>query len=146
MKEGLEYKMFGIVPYQLSEIQKGIQFAHALAQYSYLATTQNDNDFHRWINYFETIVLLNGGTTSKEENSLGSLNILSEELFKRNIKHTKFYEPTLGNQLTAICLLVDSRVWENNYSLNIEEMDIDTIDEMKKLLYLQRTLKTMKTA
>ena len=34
--EELEWRMYGIVPYNISDIQKGIQFGHAVQEYNNL--------------------------------------------------------------------------------------------------------------
>ena len=34
--EDLEWRMYGIVPYNISDIQKGIQFGHAVQEYNNL--------------------------------------------------------------------------------------------------------------
>jgi hypothetical protein len=55
---------------------------------------------------------LNGGTTNTSNASYGSLNTYDDILGINGVKRSKFYEPDLGDQLTAIVFLVDDRVFD----------------------------------
>ena len=104
------YRMYGFVPYNISEIQKGIQFGHAVVEY---ALMYNDwVEYQKWAKKDKTFVILNGGTTNTNESSLGSMNMLKIDLSVWKIKYAAFYEPDLGDQLTALCFLVDERVFD----------------------------------
>lgn len=112
--KGLELRMYFFVPYQLTGMQKGIQAGHAALEYA-----KNFGDTEEYINFVEnhkTWVILNGGTTNNSYeictgNPYGSLNQIGEELINNNIKFSYFHEPDLNNALTAICLIVDERVF-----------------------------------
>lgn len=106
------YRMYGLVPYNLSPIQQGIQFGHAVVEYGLHNYT--DDDYQEWANNHKTFIILNGGTTNLgyQHNNKGTLNQYLDELVIEGIKVSTFYEPDLGDQLTAIVFLVDDRVWD----------------------------------
>jgi hypothetical protein len=100
--------MYGLVPYNLSPIQQGIQFGHAVVEYS--NEFFNDPDYQQWSRKDKTFIILNGGTTNL--NKVGTLNAHEMVLYNQNVKHHCFHEPDLGDQLTAVVFLVDDRVWD----------------------------------
>lgn len=107
------YRMYGLVPYNLSPIQQGIQFGHAVVEYS--LQFGHDQWYNRWAKNDKTFIILNGGTTNSRRfdgKSIGSLNRYREELRDRDILFADFYEPDLGDQLTAVVFLVDDRVFD----------------------------------
>lgn len=126
------YRMIGLVPYNLSPIQQGIQFGHAVQEYnnevldllmasSYRGLILNQEDkqilseFEKWARIDKTFIILNGGTTNTHiigDKFVGTLNQHLESLNKKEIKLSTFYEPDLGDQLTAIVFLIDDRVFD----------------------------------
>lgn len=129
----LEYKMYGLVITNLRGIYKGLQFSHALQEYNngirYLYDTLDYgycinfnellkdkdflNNFIKWSTIDKTIILLDGGTTS--DYCIDYLGIISKhfiDLQDNNIPFSYFREPDLNNALTAICFLVDERVYD----------------------------------
>lgn len=112
MKNVPTYRMYGFVPYNISEIQKGIQFGHAVVEYGLKYSESVEYD--KWAREDKTFIILNGGTTNdnKESKWYGSLNQLRDGLRDLRIKHAEFLEPDLGEQLTAIVFLVEDRVWD----------------------------------
>ena len=109
----LKYRMYGLVPYNISEIQKGIQFGHAVVEYS--NKYQNNKIYEKWAKNDKTFIILNGGTTNniKESEWYGTLNQHRDTLLIHpSIKFAEFREPDLGNQLTAVVFLVDERVFD----------------------------------
>lgn len=109
----LEYRMYGFVPYNLSEIQKGIQFGHAVVEYGQNAKGCKTEEaiYNKWANHDKTFIILNGGTTNTNLDRLGSLNEYRQIISDANILYASFFEPDLGDQLTAFVFLVDERVW-----------------------------------
>lgn len=109
----LEYRMYGLVPYNLSPIQQGIQFGHAVVDYG--RTVRDiipfEPIYNKWADIDKTFIILNGGTTNNNPEKLGSLNNHLYTLQFNGIKVQPFYEPDLGDQLTAVCFLVDERVF-----------------------------------
>lgn len=118
-EEVLEYRLYFFVPYNLSEIQKGIQAGHAALEYvnkyGYGVETHQIWDF---ISRCKTWIILNGGTTNsalKEEDGKirqkGSINQIAHELKIIDYEYAGFYEVDLNDALTAICFLADERTW-----------------------------------
>lgn len=106
----LEYRMYGLVPYNLSPIQQGIQYGHAVVEYGNLLFHSIDYDTWRLKN--KTFIILNGGTTNTNPERLGTLNKHLQLLKENEIVVGEFYEPDLGDQLTAITFVVDERVFD----------------------------------
>lgn len=109
----LEYRMYGFVPYNLSPIQQGIQFGHAVVEYSQFACDRPAliGVYNKWANKDKTFIILNGGTTNNNPERLGSLNQSLELLNENGVTTKEFNEPDLGDQLTAFVFLVDERVF-----------------------------------
>ena len=110
----LEYRMYGLVPYNLSPIQQGIQYGHAVVEYG-LENFQ-DQRYLDWAKYHKTFIILNGGTTNQRTDLItklpvGSLNNHLTSLKNGGVKVATFEEPDLGDQLTAVVFLVDERVF-----------------------------------
>ena len=101
--------MYGLVPYNISPIQQGIQFGHAVVEYGLF---HNDDVYDTWARQDKTFVILNGGTTNKSDDHPGSLNTYVDNLARLGIKASCFYEPDLGDQLTAVVFLLDERIWD----------------------------------
>jgi hypothetical protein len=124
-----DWRMYGLVPYNLSSIQQGIQFGHALQEYNNLMMSDYPNDkqleaFDSWRKFGKTFILLNGGTTNTRViNNLpfGSLNQYAIKLEELGVTLAKFYEPDLGEQLTAICFLVSKEVYNKREFLGFKE-------------------------
>lgn len=120
MKQELEYRMYGLVPYNISPIQQAIQFGHAVVEYmindNHGYSREHNNACEKWAESDKTFIILNGGTTNnKGDHRLGHGGTLNKHLFTlsdNNIPISSFYEPDLGDQLTAIVFLADERVWD----------------------------------
>ena len=116
--------MYGLVPYNISPIQQGIQFGHAVVEYSLY---HNDDVYDTWARHDKTFVILNGGTTNKSDDHPGSLNTYVDNLARLGIKASCFYEPDLGDQLTAVVFLLDERIWDyEKYPPFKEELELGT--------------------
>jgi hypothetical protein len=109
----LEYRMYGMVPYNMSPIQQGIQFGHAVVDYGQNIKGMGtlENIYNKWANKDKTFIILNGGTTNNNPDRLGTLNKHLLALKEVKIMVQDFYEPDLGDQLTAVVFLVDERVF-----------------------------------
>jgi hypothetical protein len=108
METQRRYRMYGLTPYNLSPIQQGIQFGHAVVEYGLLYF--NNPDYQSWAKNDKTFIILNGGTTNIEKP--GSLNVHEYQIEAQGIRHANFFEEDLGDQLTAVVFLVDDRVWD----------------------------------
>ena len=153
-KEKLEYRMYGLVNYQLSGIQKGIQFGHAVVEYG-LKYGKTD-EYQKWAKHDKTFIILNGGTTNNSGylDSMGTMNKHLVTLQENKTPIALFHEPDLGNQLTGIVFLVDERIF------NKDKYPLDTFEpypenfwteklskkELKKILFLREFLQQFKLA
>lgn len=117
----LELRMYGFVPYNLSGIQKGIQFGHAVVEYG--MKNMNTVEYQEFANRWKTFIILSGGTSNEgqvvkhgysEFEYLGSMQRLREELFENDIIFADFYEPDLNSMLSAFVFLVDERVFNKD--------------------------------
>lgn len=108
------YRMYGLVPYNISPIQQGIQFGHAVVEYANL--NFNEPEYQHWALNDKTFIILNGGTTNNQFTNdgvpKGTLNKYMMELHSHGVSLETFYEPDLGDQLTAVVFLVDDRVFD----------------------------------
>ncbi len=128
----LELRMYGMVPYNISPIQQGIQYGHAVVEYGQKIkrlSTNGDifNDYNEWANGWKTFIILNGGTTNLNESRLGSLNQHLQTLQNMGVFCATFYEPDLGDQLTAITFIVDERVFDREKYPDFIEPSLDDI-------------------
>lgn len=110
----LTYRMYGMVPYNISPIQQGIQFGHAVVDYGRTVTCVEPYNtiYKKWADKDKTFIILNGGTTNNNTERLGTLNKHVLALDDAGIMSQSFHEPDLGDQLTAVCFLVDERVFD----------------------------------
>lgn len=174
MKKELELKMYGFTPYNISDTQKGIQFGHAVVRFSReLSKSKNPtiNKYEDWADNYETFIILNGGTTNNKRGDdglyKGTLNNHLQTLVEAGLDVGTFYEPDLGDQLSAICFLVDERVfdrirypdfvpedWKGNEGYSIDDQfkdwlkQFDTTDtsEINKILFLRDFLPKFRLA
>jgi hypothetical protein len=125
----LEYRLYGLVPYNISSIQSAIQYGHAVQEYNNLMIDGSSNmqsvkfdseliksnkiAYDKWRKKDKTFIILNGGTTNDNINDkwYGSLQKSRDTLYNNGILFSEFYEPDLNNALTAVVFLVDERVW-----------------------------------
>lgn len=130
METQRRYRMYGLTPYNLSPIQQGIQFGHAVVEYGLLYF--NNPDYQQWAKNDKTFIILNGGTTNIEKP--GTLNTHEYQIEAKSIRHANFFEEDLGDQLTAVVFLVDDRVWDKetwpDYQMTYEEQE--TFKVMKR--------------
>ena len=118
----LEYRMYGLVIYNLSPIQQGIQFGHAVVDYGRMVgryaerqvNNTSESIYKKYADEDKTFIILNGGTTNNNPERLGSLNQHMNIMRGNGVLLQEFYEPDLGDQLTAFVFLVDERVWNRD--------------------------------
>lgn len=142
--EELELRMYFFVPYNISEIQKGIQAGHAAVEYArQYGNTELFKDFSE---NHKTWIILNGGTTNNKPESLGGLQTLLECIETHNLTHTgtrkplryaTFTEPDLNDALTAICFICDQRIWDYEKYPDLDEDSLydgtKTLDDIKEI-------------
>lgn len=131
-KSEFEYRMYGFVPYQLSGIQAGIQFGHAVVEYG--NRFNQTPEYQKWSTQDKTFIVLDGGTTNNSPINFGTLNKLKNELFDLGLRNAEFKEPDLGDQLTAIVFLLDERVWDKEkYPYDSSENCTVVYDQLKNI-------------
>lgn len=130
-KEQLELRIYGLVNYQLTGIQKGIQFLHAVSDYGQLVKKLKGEELKKyddWADNWKTVILLNGGTTNNrivDDAYFGTMNGYKEDLDKNGIVNVSFNEPDLGDQMTSIAFIVDERVFNKKKYPDFEDWVID---------------------
>jgi len=110
----LEVRMYFFVPYNISEIQKGIQAGHAALRYARAFSADNPEVWD-FVDNHETWIVLNGGTMNDQRDfdgiPAGSMNQIGDQLLEADINFSYFLEPDLNNGLSALCFLCDERVF-----------------------------------
>ena len=133
MEEKLELRLYGLVPYNLSPIQQGIQYGHGAIEYG--LKYFNDVEYQDWANNWKTFIILNGGFSNHSVNryskdvSLGTMENHLQTLISNGIKVECFYEPDLNDLLSSIIFIVDERVFNREkYPDFIFNSKISSID------------------
>jgi hypothetical protein len=113
--EKLELRMYGFVNYQLTGIQKGIQFGHAVVKFGQKIKNSGDLEliekWNDWADNWQTFIILDGGTTNLNTTYKGTLNKYFNQFEEMEIPCQDFREPDLGDQMTAFVFLADERVF-----------------------------------
>lgn len=134
--EKLGFRMYGLVNYQLTGIQKGIQFGHAVVKYGQMVKKLGGSvleNYNNWADNHQTFIILDGGSTNRKTIGKGDLNTHLDKFKDNGIICAEFYEPDLGDQLTAFVFLVDERAYnrriypdyKQNYFLKFIPKEID---------------------
>jgi len=113
MENKLELRMYFFTVSSLKGISQGIMCGHASLEY---ANKYGDTElFKEFVNYHKTWIILNGGTTNADRDfeaiPAGTLNQIGDQLQENDIDFSYFLEPDLNNALTALCIIVDERVF-----------------------------------
>ena len=118
MEKGLELRMYGFTPYIISDIQKSIQFGHAVVEYG--LENFNTDEYQNWARNHKTFIILNGGTSNHvDPEYVGTMENIVEELKANDIKFATFNEPDLNDMLSAIVFIVDERVFNRKKYLDL---------------------------
>lgn len=151
----LRYRMYIFLVSGLSEEQKTLQTSKAILKYA--LKYKNDVsleifEFYNSDDYF----LIDGGSSNDGHlgNRDGDMQLLIKQLDSICAKYVKVYETNLNSILSAICLLLDERVWDlysypdfKNYviqkadpldvkdEINIRMSDDDTLIEKFDMLF-----------
>lgn len=145
-----ELRMYGLVAYQLSgTIHAGIQFGHAVVEYGLKYGKSNViNDkvdtYTQWAKNDKTFIVLNGGTTNSrliDGIPFGSLNQHVITLKEMGVATAEFYEPDLGEQLTATVFIVPKQVYNKKEFLNFDEYTIQTTSDLEIALEVNEAYK-----
>lgn len=129
----LEKRMYFLVMYNLSDIQKGIQAGHAAIEYANLYSKRLR--YKEWAVMDKTFIILNGGTSNDgyiscfgETPQKGTMQEHLEALWDNGIETAEFREPDANSALTAIAFLVDERVFNHEDYPDFADFCKDTLD------------------
>jgi hypothetical protein len=137
----LEKRMYFLVPYNISPIQQAIQAGHSMGEYA-LKYGRYDSDHLIWefLEKWKTWIVLNGGTTNFNFVEIddvktfeGTLNQIENDLEVAGIEYSRFIEPDLNNALSAVCLIVDERVFNREDYPDFKEWALDAGLTMKEI-------------
>jgi len=114
LEDKLEKRMYFLVPYNISGRQMGIQAGHAALRYA-RKYAETDPEVWDFVDNHETWIILNGGTTNQIRDldgiPLGTMDQYGDQLLENKIQFSYFNEPDLNGALSALCLIVDERVF-----------------------------------
>ena len=144
MKEKLELRMYGLVPYNISPIQQAIQFGHAVVEYGqkmkYLGEHNQslNTQYNDWADNWKTFIILNGGTSNhsinryhqSDEPFVGSMESNLVLLEQNSIEIATFYEPDLNDMLSAVVFIVDERVFNRKKYPDFEDWIIENYGDL----------------
>lgn len=131
IEEKLELRMYSLVLYQLSGIQKGIQSGHSNSEFG--VKYNLSPDYLDWKRNWKTVIILNGGSSI-------SLTEHIQYLEEMGVSNSPFIEPDLYNQITSVSFLIDERVFDKKKYLDYEPFLSNILG--KKVL--ERTKKKVK--
>lgn len=138
----LEYRMYGLVPYNLSPIQQGIQFGHAVVEYGQLIKDIPPFEpiYNKFAQKDKTFIILNGGTTNENPERLGTLQQHAQTLRNNGVMIAEFREPDLNDTLTAVVFLVDERVFKRDFYPDFVKNEAvpDAVNEKQYKGWLER--------
>jgi hypothetical protein len=122
----LEYRMYGIVPYNISPIQAGIQYGHGVVEYQQNTRGMGkiEDIYNKWATQDKTFIICNGGTTNENKDGkwYGTMQQKRDQLTEAGILFSEFREPDLNDSLTAVVFLADERVFNDELYPNYVDM------------------------
>jgi len=139
-KGEFELRMYYFTIYQLAGMQGGIQSGHSGLRYA--RKYGNDPQYLDFIDNWETSIVLNGGTTNwrfVDNMYVGDINNIASVLHYANIKYMLFLEPDLNEALSAVCFLVDERVFNKEKYPDFDDWFDPEADKNAKLLEWHNT-------
>lgn len=127
----MEYRMYGLVARSLSDMQKAIQFGHAVVEYELLSRNSSEirQMYDDWAYDGKTFIILNGGSTNSQSLRRGTLQENFEFLESNGIIVAPFFEPDVNDAMTAFVFLVDERVWNKEKYPDYIPLPIPDFDE-----------------
>ena len=110
----LAMRMYFFVPYNISEIQKGIQAGHAALRYARQFSADNPEVWD-FVENHETWIILDGGTMNEKRDfegvAQGTMNQLADQLLDADIQFSYFHEPDMNDGLSALCFIASEQVF-----------------------------------
>ena len=97
------YRMYCLAERHLSSIQKAIQSAHAVVEYS--LKYGDTFEYKKWAEVDKTLIVLDGGCVP-------DLSEHAEILTQFNYPFAVFKEPDLDDILTCVCFIADDRIYD----------------------------------
>ncbi len=104
-----EKRMYFLVMYNLSPIQKGIQAGHAALEYS--QKYANHPYYLDFVKNHKTFIILDGGSSRDMKKHLKVLK-------GWDINYAEFHEPDLNNSLSAIAVVLDEDIYGSERGSN----------------------------
>ena len=105
----MEYRLYHLVMYNLSPIQKGIQAGHSALEYAEKYTSTEE--YRDFIENDKTWIILDGGGSIEMKDNL-------EWLLDAKIRFSFFVEPDLNDAISAITFLVPEKIYGAEVGLN----------------------------
>lgn len=96
-------RLYFIVMYNLSPIQKGIQAGHAALEY--VEEYGDKDDYKEFIKNHKTWIILDGGGSEQVREA-------QRELDAMHINHSYFIEPDLNNAMSCVTFLVPEEIYD----------------------------------
>lgn len=139
----LEYRMYGLVPYNISGIQAGIQFGHAVQEFNNMmidillghevAPDGLEIAFDKWRLEDKTFIICNGATTNENPHGkwYGHMQKQRDRLIEAAYPFAEFKEPDMNDTLTGFVFLVDERVFNRELYPDFVPTTEDQFLEMK---------------
>ncbi len=123
INKNMKQRMYVLVPYNLSPIQKGIQALHAVVEYG--NKYKDTEEYLRWATIDKTVIILDGGTSNHSfvegrehldsndyKHFKGSMDNYYFELRSKGYKVSPFCEEDINDALTGVAFIADERVWD----------------------------------
>ena len=122
----LEYRMYFMVPYNISGRQAGIQALHAVVEYQQNVRGMGkvEDLYNLWATKWKTVIVCNGGTTNNDPQDMwyGTMQQKRDQLSEMGIPYSEFHEPDMNNAMSAVAFLVDERVFLDELYPNYVDM------------------------
>jgi len=122
MKKTKAKRMYFLVMYNLSPLQKGIQAGHAALEYS--QKYKDNAEYLDFVKNHKTFIVLDGGSSKDMKDHLRTLK-------RWDIKRAEFREPDLNNSISAIACVLDEDIYG-------AEEGMDTVGDFFKQFSLAR--------
>ena len=119
------YRMYFLVMYNLSSIQKGIQAGHAALEYT--DRYSHTPEYKEFYKNHKTWIILDGGTSLDQ---VANCKYLEDY----GIKYAYFIEPDLNNSISAICFLLDDTEYKPLLDENELPLEIEKQSEIYKFI------------
>lgn len=113
MTEQIEYRAYCFTNMYLSQIQRGIQSAHAIVEMHNKCTTRTVLRYQEWAENHKTMIVLNGGSCDSLVKLLDYEDILYDIRNDLPIPFGYFNEDSsLNNALTAVTMVLPQMIFK----------------------------------